>query len=118
MDNEQNISSVSNNLLSFLREMNGDSKIDYQIPPSQLQGGFDTSIYRFKLKNISPPLSEPLVLRVFSKSHSPIQAIKESVVHNSLIDQGFLVPYVYYTCIDQQNSNEANHEKNNPPSGY
>ena len=97
---EKYISQVSDNLLFFLREQIGDSQIDYEIPPSQLQGGFDTSIFQFKLKNIQPSLSEYLVLRLFRKSHPRKQAIKESVIHNSLVDQGFLVPYVYYAYID------------------
>lgn len=98
----KNINQVSDNLLFFLREEMGDSKIDYHMPPSQLQGGFDTSVFHFKLKNVNPSLSGPLVLRLFKKSHPPRQAIKESVIHNSLVDQGFLVPYVHYACIDDK----------------
>jgi aminoglycoside phosphotransferase (APT) family kinase protein len=93
---------VSDNLLSFLSEELSDTKVDYEIPPSQLQGGYDTSIFQFKLKNVQSSLSGPLVLRVFRKSHPPKQAIVESVIHNSLVDQGFLVPYVYYACIDDK----------------
>lgn len=96
------INQISDNLLSFLSEELGDTKIGYEIPPSQLQGGYDTSICKFKLKNAQPSLSEPLVLRVFRKSHPPKQAIMESVIHNSLVDQGFLVPYVYYARIDDK----------------
>ena len=99
---EKHISQVSDNLLSFLSEELSDTKVDYEIPPSQLQGGYDTSIFQFKLKNVQASLSGPLVLRVFRKSHPPKQAIMESVIHNSLVDQGFLVPYVYYACIDDK----------------
>ena len=96
------INQISDNLLSFLSEELGDRKIGYEIPPSQLQGGYDTFIFKFKLKNTQPSLSEPLVLRVFRKSHPPKQAIMESVIHNSLVDQGFLVPYVHFACIDDK----------------
>jgi aminoglycoside phosphotransferase (APT) family kinase protein len=99
---EEHISQVSDNLLFFLREEIGDSQIDYEIPLSKLQGGFDTSIFQFTLKNAQQSLLRPLVLRLFRKSHQPKQAIKESVVHNSLVDQGFLVPYVHYACIDEK----------------
>ena len=99
---EKHISQVSDSLLFFLREQIGDSQINYEKPPSQLQGGFDTSIFQFKLKNAQQSLLRPLVLRLFRKSHQPKQAIKESVIHNSLIDQGFLVPYVHYACIDDK----------------
>ena len=96
------ISQVSDNLLFFLREEIDDTKINYEMPPSQLQGGYNTSVFQFKLKNVHPSLSGPLVLRIFRKSHPPKQAIMESVIHNSLVDQGFPVPYVYYACIDDK----------------
>jgi hypothetical protein len=93
---------VSINLLSFLSEELGDTKIDYEISPSQLQGGYDTSVFQFKLKNVHSSLSGPLVLRIFRKSHPPKQAIMESVIHNSMVNQGFTVPYVYYACVDNK----------------
>ena len=99
---ERYISQVSKNLLIFLREEIADTKIDYEIPPSQLHGGYDTSVFQFKSKNLHPSLSGPLVLRVFRKSHHPRQAIMERVIHNSLVDQGFRVPYVHYACIDDK----------------
>ena len=99
---EKFINQVSHNLLSFLIEELGDTKVDYEIPPSQLQGGYDTFIFQFKLKNVQPSLSGPLVLRVFRNFHPSKQAIMESVIHNSLVDQGFPVPYIYYACIDDK----------------
>jgi hypothetical protein len=36
---EKYINQVSDNLLSFLSEELGDTNLDYEIPPSQLQGG-------------------------------------------------------------------------------
>ena len=99
---EKYIDQVSDNLLSFLREEIDDAKIVYELPPSQLQGGYDTSVFHFKLKNVHPSLSGPLVLRVFRESHPPKQAIIESGIHNSLVDQGFPVPYVFYACIDEK----------------
>ena len=96
----KNLNQVYDNLLSFLREEQGDTKVDYEAPPSQIQGGNETSIFKFKLKSVHPSLSGPLILRVFRKGHPPKHAIMESVVHNSLVDQGFPVPYVYYACKD------------------
>ena len=61
---EKYINQVSDNLLSFLSEELSDTKVDYEIAPSQLQGGYDTSIFQFKLKNVQSLLSGPLVLRV------------------------------------------------------
>ena len=54
---EKKINQVSDNLLSFLSEEIGDTKVDYEIPPSQLQGGYDTSIFQFKLKDVQSSLS-------------------------------------------------------------
>ncbi len=99
---EKYSSQISHNLLSFFIDELGGSKIDYEIPPSRLQGGYDTSTFQFKLKNAQPPLSRHLVLRIFRKSHPPRQAIMERVIHNSLADQGLLVPYVFYACIDDR----------------
>jgi aminoglycoside phosphotransferase (APT) family kinase protein len=99
---EKNLNQVSDNLLSFLREKTGDTKIDYKTAPSQILGGNETSIFRFQLENAHSSLSRPLVLRVFIKSNLPKHAIMESVVHNSLEDQGLPVPFVHYTCIDRK----------------
>ena len=101
---EKNLNQVSGNLLSFLRDELGDTKIDYEVSPSRILGGNETYIFHFKLKNVHPSLSEPLVLRLFRKGlgFRPKHAIMESVVHNSLADQGFPVPYVHYCCIDQK----------------
>jgi len=97
---EKNLNQVSDNLLSFLKEELGDTKVDYEVPPSQIQGGNETSIFQFKLKSVHSSLSGPLILRVFRKSHRPKHAIMESIVHKSLVGQGYRVPYVYYASND------------------
>ncbi len=99
---EKPVNQISDNLLSFLREELSDTKINYEIPISPLEGGYDTSVFKFKLKNVKSSFSKPMVLRLFRKSHPAKQAILESVIQNSLIDQGFLVPYVYYACMDDK----------------
>jgi aminoglycoside phosphotransferase (APT) family kinase protein len=99
---EKNLNQVPDNLLSFLRDELGDTKVDYEVRPSRILGGNETFIFHFKLKNVHPSLSERLVLRIFRKGFRPKHAIMESVVHNSLVDQGLPVPYVHYSCIDQK----------------
>jgi aminoglycoside phosphotransferase (APT) family kinase protein len=99
---EKNLDQVPDKLLSFLKQELGNKKIDYEIAPSLIHGGNETSIYKFQLKSVHEPLSRPLVLRVFNKSNLPKHAIMESVVHNSLVDQGFPVPYVHHYCIDHK----------------
>ena len=99
---EKILNQVSDNLLAFLREEIGDKTVAYEFAPSQIQGGNETLIFKFQLKSIHSSLSKPLVLRVFNKSNLPKHAIMESVVHNSLVDQGFPVPYVHYNCTDHK----------------
>lgn len=97
---EKNLNQVSDNLLSFLKVQLGDKQVGYEVFPSKIHVGNETSIFQFQLKSVHPSLSVPLVLRVFDKLDRPKHAIMESTIHNSLVDQGFPVPYVYYACID------------------
>lgn len=101
---ENNFNQVSNNLISYLRDELDDKKVDYEVHPSQIHGGNETYIFHFKLNNVPPSLSEPMVVRIIRKGlgFRPNHVIWESVVHNSLVDQGFPVPYVHYRCIDQK----------------
>ena len=99
MNNPKNeFNQISAKLLSFLKEELGDTKIDFSSPPTKLEGGNETTIFHFKLSTIQPSLSKPLILRKFRKEHRPNHAIMEKIVHNSLVDQGFPVPYVHYSC--------------------
>ena len=102
MDNsKQNINIVSDNLLSFLRDEIGNTKVDYEVPPSKIHGGLETSTFKFQLKNIHSSLAGLLALRVFDKLDRPKhQAIMERTIHNALVDQGLPVPYVHFACSD------------------
>jgi len=48
---------ISNKLLSYLREELNDSAIEYSVPVTQLQGGFETATYRFHLKGVPQELN-------------------------------------------------------------
>ena len=85
---EKNLNQVYANLLSFLKVQLGDTQVAYEVLPSQIQVGNETSIFQFQLKGVHPSLSGPLVLRVFDKLDRPKHAIMESIIHNSLVDQG------------------------------
>ena len=98
---KKNLILVSENLLSFLRDEIGDTKVDYEVPPSRIYGGLETSTFKFQLKNIHSSLAGPLALRVFNKLDRPKhQAIMERTIHNALVDQGLPVPYVHFACSD------------------
>jgi len=96
----KNLSQVSDSILSFFKDELGEMKIGYESSPVQLEGGNETTIFHFKLNGDHPSLSKPLILRKFRKEHEPNHSIQEKIVHNSLVDQGFPVPYVHFTCIN------------------
>ena len=100
---ENNLNQVSDNLISYLRDELNDKKVDYEVRPSRIHGGNETYIFHFKLKNVHPSLSEPMVVRIIRKGlgFGPKHVLMESIVHNSLAYQGLPVPYVHYRCIDQ-----------------
>ena len=64
---EGEVDQISVNLLSFLKEELGDTKVDFSSRPTKIEGGNETSIYHFKLEAVQPSLSRPLVLRKFRK---------------------------------------------------
>ena len=101
---ENNINQVSDNLISYLRDELNDKKVEYEVRPPRIHGGNETYIFHFKLKNVHPSLSGPMVVRIIRKGlgFRPKHVIWESIVHNSLADQGFPLPYVHHRCIDQK----------------
>jgi len=68
---EERNEQIAEKLLAYLREEYGDSSIAYDSPFTQLQGGFDTATYRFKLTGDTEILNKELVLRLFPESRSP-----------------------------------------------
>jgi aminoglycoside phosphotransferase (APT) family kinase protein len=64
-------------------------------------GGYETTIFHFKLSGSPTELTKPLVLRLFPQSRSINDAIFESTIQNILVDQGYPVPRVHFTCTDR-----------------
>ena len=64
------------------------------------RGGFETRMFRFQMDAAPEELAGPLVLRVFPASQGPDRAVWESSVQNSLADQGYPVPRVYFAGTD------------------
>ena len=93
---EPDLPQIANNLLAYLREQLNDAGVDYRIAPASLCGGYETRMFRFQLDQAPDELSAPLVLRVFPARQPPERAIWESAVQNSLADQGYPVPRVYF----------------------
>ena len=91
---------ISDKLISYLREKLKNPEIEYGSSLTQLQGGYATSNYHFKLNGIKGELSERLVLRLFPQVYGPQSALWESSVQNVLVDEGYPVAKVFLVCTD------------------
>jgi aminoglycoside phosphotransferase (APT) family kinase protein len=96
----EGIDQISERLIAYLRNEFNDSMIDYDSPLTQLQGGFETYIYRFKLNGVQKELSKPLILRLYPQFYGTRNAIWESTVQNVLAGEGYPVAQAYFTCTD------------------
>ncbi len=101
MSSEVSLERISDGLLGYLKSELNSSEISYDIPLTQIVGGFETFTCHFKLRGAQRKFSKPLVLRLFHESRSPDQAVWESAVQNVLASQGFPAPLVYFTCTDK-----------------
>jgi len=100
MDGGRTIPGIDDLLLSYLRSELQDQRLTYSTPPTPVEGGYDTAIYRFQLEGASDELAEPLILRVFTGS-SPNRATFESLVQGAVSGVGYPAPSVYFTCTDE-----------------
>lgn len=89
---------ISERLIAYLKDKLNNPKIDYDLQLTQLQGGFETSIYHFKLKDVQKELSKPLILRLYPQFFNVRYVIRESIVQNVIAGEGYPVPRVYFTC--------------------
>lgn len=74
--------------------------IDYDSPLTQLLGGVQTYIYRFKLKGVQEELSKSLILRLYPQFYGTRNATWESTVQNVLTREGYPVAQAYFICTD------------------
>jgi aminoglycoside phosphotransferase (APT) family kinase protein len=101
MNNENlGTSQITDKLISYLRDFLKDQKVRYASPLTQLQGGYETLTYRFKLKGVEDDLSKFLVLRLYPQFYGIQNAIWESTVQNVLAGEGYPVPKVHFVCTD------------------
>ena len=94
------IPGIDDRLIEYLRSELQNSCIAYSTPPTPVEGGYDTAIYRFQLEGSSDEFSEPLILRVFTGSSSG-RAGFESLVQGAVSGVGYPAPRVYFTCMDE-----------------
>jgi aminoglycoside phosphotransferase (APT) family kinase protein len=89
---------ISDHLISYIRTDLKDA--EYGSGLEQLQGGYETATYRFRLKGVGDELSRHLVLRLYPPSYGTRNAIWESTVQNALAAEGFPVAKVHFACTD------------------
>ena len=85
---------VAEPLLAYLREALADPGLTFAEPPAELTGGYDTSIYAFRLNHAPSGFDTGLVLRMYREHHEPLRARWEATVHRALNHAGFPAPRV------------------------
>ena len=97
----EEIDHTSENLITYLRDQLNDAMIGYASPPTQLQGGLATRIYRFQLKGAQKEFTEPLVLRFYPEYYDTEGAVWEGAVQNALAAQGYPAAKIRILCTDK-----------------
>lgn len=93
---------ISGRLLQYLRGVFQSASLRYSEGPTRITGGFETSVFGFKLNGAPESLSGPLIIRIFDKSEPSERARLEATVHNTLVKLGYPAPLVWVTETDRQ----------------
>ena len=91
---------ISDKLIAYLRNELKNPEVEYRSLLDQLQGGFETSIFRFQLKGVGDEYSQFLVLRLYPKFYGPDGAIWESSIQNILSSVGYPAAKTHFVCTD------------------
>ena len=100
MNDVQDVKTLSDKLISYLRAKLGNLALEVASPLTRLQGGYETSTYRFELDCASDEWSKPLVLRLYPPFYGTRNAIWESAVQNALAGEGYPVARAHLVCTD------------------
>jgi len=95
-----NATQLSEKLIAYLRDELKNPEVDYAENLEQLQGGYETAIYRFQLKCVPKEVSQSLVLRLYPQFYGIQNALWESKVQNVLAATGYPVAKVHFVCTD------------------
>jgi aminoglycoside phosphotransferase (APT) family kinase protein len=91
---------TSQKLIAYLRKELENPELDYAENLRQLQGGYETAIYRFQLKGAPVEYSHMLVLRLYPKFYGTQNATWESTIQNVLAHAGYPVAKAHFVCTD------------------
>jgi aminoglycoside phosphotransferase (APT) family kinase protein len=86
-------------LLAYLRDSLNLPSLDYAEAPVALVGGYETSIFAFRLAD-GPWQPTGLILRIFRSHEDPRRALYEAAIHNVVGDLGYPAPRVHLSCTD------------------
>jgi aminoglycoside phosphotransferase (APT) family kinase protein len=100
MDTVQDTTTLSDELIAYLKTELGNPALEYASPLTPLQGGYETSTYRFQLDHAPNEWSGPLVLRLYPAFYGTTNAVWESTVQNVLAEQGYPVARAHLVCTD------------------
>jgi len=85
---------IADALLATLRDAAGNSEIAYAEPPVEIEGGFDTRIFSFRLQDPEERYRGRLILRLFDADDDPLRAGTEGTVQNVVAGLGYPAPEV------------------------
>jgi aminoglycoside phosphotransferase (APT) family kinase protein len=94
------IDNLNENLLGYLTGQLINNEIDYHTPPIQLQGGFETHIYKFQLSGASDEFSQPLILRLYPAMYGTGNSVWESTIQEVLSAADYPVAKPHILCND------------------
>jgi aminoglycoside phosphotransferase (APT) family kinase protein len=80
-----------------MRRVTGTLSIDYVDPPQRIAGGFDTTIYSFRLSAAPSPFDVPLIVRIYREEQRVEVARFETAVHGAVGAQGYPAPPILAT---------------------
>jgi aminoglycoside phosphotransferase (APT) family kinase protein len=90
--------SIDDALIGYARSLWG-AAAGYAEPPERITGGFDTTIYGFRLSGVAGQLAQPLIVRIFGAGEGH-RAQFEGAVQNALAGIGYPVPRVIAVSTD------------------
>lgn len=92
--NKPAFTNVYSDLISYLRQRLERPSLDYLEPPTLMGEGTGTWIFSFSLLDAPAEFDHPLILRLLVSRDEFMQIDLESIVQNSVADQGFPAPRV------------------------
>ena len=97
---EKTLAHIADGLITYLEAELDNPAIGYDTPLTQMEGGYETYTFRFRLSGVRDELCKPLILRLYPALYGPDRAVWESTIQNALANARYPAPRVYLTCTD------------------